>query len=72
MFNYLIFLSLESKVINDCNTCLLYITILLGMISIDTAKEKVYISNLDKKSLDEIETNVNCIMQDNKKRLYEN
>ena len=47
-------------------------SLLWGMISIDTAKEKVYISNLDKKSLDEIETNVNRIMQDNKKRLYEN
>ena len=47
-------------------------SLLWGMITIDTAKEKVYISNLDKKSLDEIETAVNRIMQDNKKRLLEN
>lgn len=43
-----------------------------GMIIIDTAKEKVHISNLDKKSLDEIETSVNNIMVDNKKRMFEN
>lgn len=47
-------------------------SLLWGMIIIDTAKEKVYISNLDKKSLDEIETAINRIMQDNKRRLLEN
>ena len=37
-----------------------------GIIIIDTAKEVIYISNLDKKSLDEIETNVNRIMMEDK------
>lgn len=40
------------------------------MIIIDTAKEKVYISNLDKNSLDEVETAINRIMNNNKKKLY--
>ena len=33
-----------------------------GMVIIDTAKELVHVSNLDKGSLDEIETYVNRIM----------
>jgi len=41
-------------------------SLLWGMISIDTAKEKVHISNLDKKSLDEIETAINKIMIEGK------
>ena len=43
-----------------------------GIITIDTAKELVYISNLDKKSLDEIETMVNRIMYEDKKNNYPN
>lgn len=39
-----------------------------GKVEIDTVKEHLFISNLDKKSLDEIETNVNKIMYNNKKR----
>lgn len=42
-----------------------------GKIEIDTAKEDMFISNLSKKSLDEIETNVNNIMLDNKRRIHE-
>ena len=39
-----------------------------GKVEIDTVKEHLFVSNLDKKSLDEIETNVNKIMYNNKKR----
>lgn len=39
-----------------------------GKIEIDTVKENIFISNIDKKALDEIETNVNNIMYENKKR----
>lgn len=42
--------------------------LLFGRVEIDTAKEVIFISNLDKKSLDEIETNVNKIMLNNRKR----
>lgn len=38
-----------------------------GKVEIDTVKEHLFISNLDKKSLDEIETNVNGIMLKAKK-----
>ena len=37
-----------------------------GKVEIDTVKEHLFVSNLDKKSLDEIETNVNGIMLKNK------
>ena len=39
-----------------------------GKVEIDTVKEVMFVSNLDKKSLDEIETNVNAIMLKNKER----
>ena len=41
--------------------------LLWGKVEIDTVKEVMFVSNLDKKSLDEIETNVNSIMM-NKER----
>lgn len=41
--------------------------LLFGRIEIDTIKEHIFISNLDKNSLDEIETNVNKMMLENKK-----
>ena len=44
-------------------------SLLWGMVSIDTAKEKVYISNLDKNSLDEVETAINRIMLENKNNM---
>ena len=40
-----------------------------GSIEIDTVKENVFISNLSKRSLDEIETMIHKIMLDNKKKL---
>ena len=36
--------------------------LIFGKVEIDTVKEHLFVSNLDKKSLDEIETNVNGIM----------
>lgn len=46
-------------------------SLLWGKIIIDTAKEKLFVSNLDKASLDEVETAVNRIMQDIKIDLSE-
>ncbi len=40
-----------------------------GSVIIDTNKELVYISNLDKSSLDEVETRVNRIISDDKQRI---
>lgn len=42
-----------------------------GHVEIDTVKENIHISNLDKKSLDEIETMIHRIINDNKKRISE-
>ncbi len=39
-----------------------------GMLTIDTVKEKVFVSNLDNKSLGEIETNISTFMMDEKKK----
>lgn len=38
-----------------------------GSVCIDTVKEKVYVSNLSKKSLPEIETSITMFMQESKK-----
>ena len=43
--------------------------LLFGHVEIDTVKENIHISNLDKKSLDEIETMVNRVISDNRKRM---
>lgn len=42
-----------------------------GTIAIDTIKEKVYVSNLSKASLPEIETQITMFMQEAKKELTE-
>ncbi len=42
-----------------------------GHVEIDTVKENIHISNLDKKSLDEIETMIHRIINDDKKRISE-
>lgn len=39
-----------------------------GLLTIDTAKEKIFISNLDKRCLDEIETTITTFMQEEKKK----
>lgn len=51
------------------NDLKLYSGLIWGKVEIDTVKEVIFISNLDKRSLDEIETNVNKIMLENKRRL---
>lgn len=43
--------------------------LLFGRVEIDTIKENLFISNLDKKSLDEIETNINQMMLKEKRKL---
>ena len=53
------------------NDLKIYAGLFFGKIEIDTVKEVIFISNLDKKSLDEIETNVNNIMLKNKRRMKE-
>ena len=45
--------------------------LLWGTLCIDTVKEKIYVSDLDKKSLSEIETKVTMFMQENKKKYKE-
>ena len=50
------------------NDLKIYSGLLWGKIEIDTVKEIIYVSNLDKKSLDEIENNVNSIMLKNKRK----
>lgn len=45
-----------------------YKGLLWGKITIDTVKEKVIITNLPKKSLDEIETNISEFMMEAKKK----
>ena len=39
-----------------------------GKLCIDTVKEKIYVSNLDKDSLPEIETSITMFMSDAKKK----
>ena len=43
--------------------------IIWGKINIDTAKEFITLSNIDKKALDEIETNISTFMMDEKSKL---
>lgn len=45
--------------------------LLWGTICIDTIKEKIYVSDLDKKCLPEVETKITMFMQENKKK-YKN
>ena len=42
--------------------------IIWGTVEIDTVKEVIYISNVDKKALDEIETSINNLMVNMKGR----
>ena len=50
------------------NDLKIYSGLLFGKVEIDTVKEVIFISNLDKKSLNEIEDNVNSIMLKNKNK----
>ena len=50
------------------NDLKIYSGLIWGKVEIDTVKEHLFISNLDKKALDEIETNVNTIMLKQKRK----
>ena len=57
--------TIKPEMFNDLK---IHAGLIWGKVEIDTVKERTFISNLDKKSLDEIETNVNGIMLKNKKK----
>ena len=67
LFGYYL-ITISTELFND-----LKITtgIIWGRIEIDTVKENLFISNVDKKAMDEIETKVHEIMLKNKRRLRE-
>ena len=50
------------------NDLTVYSGLIWGNVTIDTVKELVYVSNLSKRSLDEIETNVTEYMMREKKK----
>ena len=64
LFGYYL-LNISTKLFNDLT---LNAGILFGRVEIDTVKENVYISNIDKRALDEIETMIHKIIQNNKMR----
>ena len=57
--------SITPDLFNDLS---IYNGLLWGRITIDTVKEVVHVSNLDKRSLDEIETNISEFMMEEKKK----
>ena len=63
LFGYYL-ITVSTKLFNDLT---LNSGILFGRIEIDTVKEKIFISNIDKRALDEIETMIHDIMSNNKK-----
>ena len=67
IFGYYI-INVRTELFNDLK---IRAGMLFGHVEIDTVKENIHISNLDKKSLDEIETIVHRIISDNKKRIKE-
>ena len=69
MFNYTYLYEYQITTIKPemFNDLKIHAGLIWGKVEIDTVKEHLFVSNLDKKSLDEIETNVNGIMLKNKK-----
>lgn len=67
IFGYYI-INVRTELFNDLK---IRAGLIFGHVEIDTVKENIHISNLDKKSLDEIETMVHRIISDNKKRIKE-
>lgn len=63
LFGYFLY-SITPDMFNDLTV---YSGLIWGMVTIDTVKEMVYVSNLSKKCLDEIETNVTEYMMEEKK-----
>lgn len=64
IFGYFLY-SITPDMFNDLTV---YSGILFGKIVIDTIKEMVYVTNLSKRSLDEIETKVTEYMMEEKKK----
>ncbi|MDD5980398.1 MAG: PH domain-containing protein [bacterium] len=64
VFGYFLY-SITPDMFNDLTV---YSGLFFGRIVIDTVKELVYITNLSKKSLDEIETNISSYMMEEKKK----
>lgn len=64
LFGYFLY-SITPDMFNDLNV---KAGLIWGKIAIDTVKEVVYVSNLSKKSLDEIETNVTEYMMEEKQK----
>ena len=54
------------------NDLTIYSGIMFGKVIIDTVKEVVTLTNIDKKALPEIETEISSIMMDAKKEYYKN
>ena len=67
LFGYLLY-SITPDMFNDLTVIS---GLIWGKVVIDTIKEEVYVSNLSKKSLDEIETMVTEYMMKEKKKLKE-
>jgi len=65
LFGYYL-LTISTELFNDLK---INTGILFGRIEIDTVKENLFISDIDKKAMDEIETCVNDIVLKNKKNM---
>lgn len=64
VFGYFLY-SITPDMFNDLTV---YSGLLFGKVTIDTVKELIYITNISKKSLDEIETNISSYMMEEKKK----
>ncbi len=62
LFGYYL-LNISTKLFNDLS---ISSGIIFGRIEIDTAKENLFISNIDKRALDEVETMIHKIIHNNK------
>ena len=58
-------INISTKLFNDLT---INSGIIFGRIEIDTVKENIFISNIDKRALDEIETMIHKVVLENKKR----
>ncbi len=68
LFGHL-YLTITPDLYNDISISM---GIIWGKIKVDTVKEEVQLSNIDKKALREIETNVTTLMTEAKKEMHSN
>ena len=68
IFGYFLY-SITPDMFNDLTV---YSGLIFGKVVIDTVKEMVYVTNLSKRSLDEIETKVTEYMMEEKKKYVQN